>query len=141
MWTGIGISQSPDPKKSLGSRFRPPQGPPGAAVPAAAPGAAEPIRVAQVAPLSTPLAAINTGAEPRALAAQPTTLQIALPQEVRPRITALATGASPATLVLRIDGVEIPADRGAVVQVFLNRPDVTAPARGPQPRYVGSIII
>jgi len=94
-----------------------------------------------MAPLSTPLAAINTGAEPRALASQPTTLQIALPQEVRPRITALATGTSPATLVLRIDGVEIPADRGAVVQVFLNRPDVTAPARGPEPGYVGSIII
>jgi hypothetical protein len=74
----------------------------------------EPIRVAQVAPLSTPLASIDTGAEARVLAAQPTTLQIALPQEVRPRITALATGTSPATPVLRIDGVEIPADRGVL---------------------------
>jgi hypothetical protein len=44
-------------------------------------------------------------------------------------------------LVLRIDGVEIPADRGAVVQVFLNRPDVATPAKGPEPGYVGSIII
>jgi hypothetical protein len=97
--------------------------------------------VAQVAPLSTPLASIDTGAEARVLAAQPTTLQLALPAEIRPRITALATGTSPATLVLRIDGVEIPADRGAVVQVFLNRPDVATPAKGPEPGYVGSIII
>jgi polyphenol oxidase len=141
IWTGIVISQVIDSEQSLGYRYQPPQWPPGAAVAAAAPGAPEPIRVAQVAPLSTPLASINTGAEARALPSQPTTLQLALPQEVRPRISALATGASPATLVLRVDGVEIPADRGAVVQVFLNRPDVTTPAKGPEPGYVGSIII
>ena len=43
--------------------------------------------------------------------------------------------------MLRIDGVELPADRGAVVQVYVNRPDIAAPARGAERGYVGSIVI
>jgi hypothetical protein len=43
--------------------------------------------------------------------------------------------------VLRIDGVDIASDRGCVVQVFVNMPDLTAPAQGPEPGYVGSIVI
>lgn len=93
------------------------------------------------APLSVSLVSVDTGAQAAALPPQPTTLRIAVPQEARQRITELATATNPATLVLRIDGVEIPADRGAVVQVFVNRPDVTAPAEGPEPGYLGSIVI
>ena len=91
--------------------------------------------------MSAPLALSETSAEAKILPPQPTTLQIALPQEAKQRITALAAAATPPTLVLRIDGVEIPADRGAVVQVFINRPDLTAPTQGPATGYVGSIII
>ena len=43
--------------------------------------------------------------------------------------------------LVRIDGIEIPADRSATVQVFVNRPDVSAPAQGPEPGYAGSITI
>jgi hypothetical protein len=46
---------------------------------------------------------------------------------------------SPQKLVLRNDGVELPADRSVVVQVYVNRPDITAPARGAERGYVGSI--
>ena len=99
------------------------------------------VRLAQATPLSAPLAVLNTGTETKALPAQATTLQIAVPAEARQHLTALVAGAAPTTLVLRIDGVEISADRSAVVQVFVNRPDVTAPIQGPEPGYVGSIVI
>jgi polyphenol oxidase len=140
-WVGILISQVLDLQASLSYRYQPPNWPPGAPVAAAPAAAASPPRVAEIAPLSPPLAALNTGAEAKALPAQPTTLQIPIPQEGKQRISALAASANPATLVLRIDGVEIPADRAAVVQVFVNRPDVTAPAQGPEPGYIGSIVI
>jgi polyphenol oxidase len=141
-WIGIVPSQVIDSETSLSYRYQPPHWPPGGAVAAAAPSPPPAaIRVAQATPLSAPLIALDTGTEARALPPQPTTLQIAVPQEAKQRITALAAAASPATLVLRIDGVEIPADRGAVVQVFVNRPDVTAAAQGPEPGYVGSIVI
>jgi polyphenol oxidase len=141
-WTGILVDQMIDPEKSLSYRYQPPHWPPGVAVAAAAPAsAATPIRVAQVAPLGPALVSLDNGAQARALPPQPTTLRISIPQEGKQRITELNTAAAPSTLVLRIDGVELPADRGAVVQVFVNRPDVTTPAEGPEPGYVGSIVI
>jgi polyphenol oxidase len=142
VWTGIVPSQVIDSEKSLGYRYQPPKWPPGAPTPTPAVAtASETARVAQAAPLGAPLVTLNSGTEARALPAQPTTLQVALPQDMRSRLSRMAVPAAPATLVLRIDGVELPADRGAVVQVFVNRPDVTAPAQGPEPGYVGSIIV
>ncbi len=70
-------------------------------------------------------------ADIKVLSGQPTTLQM----------NAIADKASPSTLVLRIDGVELPAYRDADVQVFVNNPDVSAPVEGPAPGYVGSIVI
>jgi polyphenol oxidase len=142
VWIGILANQVIDAETSLSYRYQPPHWPPTAAAAVAEAGNPRAtIRVAQAAPLSAPLVALDTGADQKTLSPQPTTLQIAVPQEAKQRITALTAAANPATLVLRIDGVEIPADRGAVVQVFVNRPDVTAPARGPEPGYVGSIVI
>jgi polyphenol oxidase len=142
-WIGIVPSQMVDSEKSLSYRYQPPQWPPGAVVAAAAPAALaeNAVRLAQATPLSAPLAVLSTGTETKTLPAQATTLQIAVPTEARQRITALVAGAAPTTLVLRIDGVEISADRSAVVQVFVNRPDVTAPVQGPEAGYVGSIVI
>jgi hypothetical protein len=109
-----------DSEKSLSYRYQLPHWPPGAAVAEAAPANPTPaaVHLAQAVPLSAPLVAFDTGAQAKALPAQATTLQIAIPQEAKQRITELVTGANPATLVLRIDVVEIPADRSAVVQVF-----------------------
>ncbi len=141
-WIQILISQVIDAETSLSYRYQAPHWPPGAAVAEAMPAnAPTAVRVAEIAPLSAPLAAASAGAEAKALPARPTTLQIVLPEPAKQRLSALAAAAAPSTLVLRIDGVEIPADRGAVVQVFVNSPDVTAPAQGPEPGYVGSIVI
>ena len=142
-WTEIFINQVIDSEKSLSYRYQPPHWPSGAALAEAMPAhAPTEARVAQIAELSAPLAAMSSSGQSKALSGQPTTVQIALPEAARERVNALAAAANPSTtLVLRIDGVEIPADRGAVVQVFVNRPDVTAPAEGPEPGYVGSIVI
>jgi len=117
IWTGILINQVINAETSLSYRYQAPHWPPGAALaeamPANAPTAA---RVAQLTPLSAPLAAASAGVEAKALPGQPTTLQIALPQEARQRMSALAAAATPQTLVLRIDGVEIPSDLGAVAR-------------------------
>jgi polyphenol oxidase len=134
-WTGIFPVQMTDPEATLSYRYQPPQGP-GPAVAAAGPRVAP--RVAQAAPLGAPLLDISTGGEAKVLPPQPTTLQVAMPQATKERVKTLAAGAN--ALVLRIDGVELPADRGAVVQVYINRPDATA-ARAAQRGFVGSIVI
>jgi polyphenol oxidase len=143
-WTGMLISQTIDAETTLSYRYQSPSwpaaAPPGPA-PAAAIAARAPLRSAQAAPLSAPLVVLSTGAQLKVLPAQPTTVQVAIPQLAKTSITALAAPASPQKLVLRIDGVEIPADRRVVVQVYVNRPDITAAARGPERGYVGSIVI
>jgi hypothetical protein len=58
-----------------------------------------------------------------ALTPEPATVQVELPAATKDRLTAAA--ASGSRLVLRIDGVEIPSDRGALVKVYLNEPDAT----------------
>ena len=98
-------------------------------------------RSAEAAPLSAPLVVLSTGTQPKVLPRQPITVQVAIPQLAKTSITALAAPTSPQKLVLRIDGVEFPADRRVVVQVYVNRPDITAAARGPERGYVGSIVI
>jgi polyphenol oxidase len=140
-WVSILVQDVIDHEASLSYRYQPPKWPPGAppATTGAAPRQSETVRTAQVEAPSAPLITLDTNTEAKALLPQPTTLQVAVPQEAKQRIAAVAAGAS--TLVLRIDGVEIPVDRGATVQVFINRPDVTAPAKAPEPGYVGSIVI
>jgi len=134
-WTGIVISQMTDPGGPLSYRYDPPNWPAGVAVAATASRTLP--RTAQATPLGTPLVELNTEAEAKILPAAPTTLNVALPAQVRARV---AETASTGTLVLRIDGVEVPSDRGAVIQVYVNRPDATA-AAGPSQGYVGSVVI
>jgi polyphenol oxidase len=136
-WVGILVNQVIDHEASLSYRYQPPRWPPGA--PAAAVRQPAAARTAQMEPLSAPLVMMDTGAAPRVLPPQPTTVQIAVPQEAKQRIAAANAAAAP--LVLRIDGVEIPPDRSATVQVFVNRPEVTTPAQGPEHGYVGTIVI
>jgi polyphenol oxidase len=143
VWIGIVPAQTIDTEQSLSYRYQAPQWPPGAAVAKATPAreAGNATRVAEAKPLSAPLVVLNSGAEAKPLPANPTTLQVVIPVETKQRFRALTIGVAPATLVLRIDGVEIAADRSAVVQVFVNRPDVAAPIQGPEPGYVGTIVI
>jgi len=143
-WTGMLINQVIDPVVSLSYRYQPPNWtPPTPAGGPPAPVAAARVapRLAQAAPLSAPLVELSTGTQPKTLLPRATTVQVAMPAPTRAAINALAAPASPQQLVLRIDGVEIPADRQVVVQVFVNRPDITAAVRGPERGYVGSIVI
>lgn len=141
-WTAILINQVVDSEKSLSYRYQAPHWPPGAApLTEAAAQPSGPVRIAEVRPLSAPLASAPTAATATPLPPRPVTLQIPIVQEAKQRVTALAAAATPSTLVLRIDGVQLRADRGAVVQVFLNRPDVTGPAQGPEPGYLGNIVV
>jgi hypothetical protein len=136
------INQVVDSEKSLSYRYQAPHWPPGAApLTEAAAQPSGPVRIAEVRPLSAPLASAPTAATATPLPPRPVTLQIPIVQEAKQRVTALAAAATPSTLVLRIDGVQLRADRGAVVQVFLNRPDVTGPAQGPEPGYLGNIVV
>jgi polyphenol oxidase len=143
-WTGILINQTTDAEASLSYRYQPPSwpaAPPAGPVPMTAPAPRIAPRFAEAAPLSAPLIELSTGTQPKILLPQPTTVQVAVPQQVKAGMTALAAPASIQKLVLRIDGVEIPADRRVIVQVYVNRPDITAAARSPERGYVGSIVI
>ena len=140
IWTGIFGVQMTDPEASRSYRYQPPNcpvAPPTGAV-ATAPRAAP--RVAQWRALSAPLVEFGASTGLKVLPPQPTTLQVAVPQPAKEQMRALAAPGSASTLVLRIDGVEVPGDRGAVVQVYVNRPDATV-ARAAERGYVGSIVI
>jgi hypothetical protein len=98
-------------------------------------------RLAQVAPLSAPIVEFGPTQEPRLLTADPTTLQVAVPAPARERMSTLAAPAAVNKLVLRIEGVELPSDRGAVVAVYINRPDATASTGANEPGFVGTIVV
>jgi polyphenol oxidase len=144
-WTGILIEQTTNTETSLSYRYQPPNWPAappaGAPPPAAAAARRSSARVAQTAPLNPPLVELTTSNEPKPLPPRAVTLRVAVPLQAKAGMAALAAPSSPERLLLRVDGVELPSDRTAVVQVYVNRPDITAPTRGAERGYVGSIAI
>ena len=44
-------------------------------------------------------------------------------------------------VILRIEGVEIPSNRGALVNVFVNKPDATAATSTDDPAFAGTIAV
>lgn len=140
VWTGIFSTQMTDPAATLSYRYQPPSWPAAPPTAAVATGPRAAPRVAEAAPLSAPLVELSTNTELKILPPQPTTLRVAMPPAAKERMKTLAAPSGANALVLRIDGVEIPADRGAVVQVYVNRPDATA-ARSAERGFVGSIVI
>jgi hypothetical protein len=80
----------------------------------------------------TPTLALKT------LTPDPTTLRVDVPHEKRESLR--AAGSSGGMVVLHVDGVEIPADRGALVKVYLGHPEATAETPTSDPHYVGSIV-
>lgn len=136
-WTYISNNQMLGPEL-LSYNYQAPQTPTGPVVASAA-RAAPAVRVAQQ--LSAPIVELHRSAEPKALTPEPVTVQTTIPQQGRERLTATVGVATPPTTILRIEGVEIPADRGALVKVFLNRPDATAAAGPDDAGYVGTIAV
>lgn len=139
-WTAISVNQVVDTKSTLSYQYQPPKT--AAAAVAAAPppaGAAPKVTLAQAASPGPPLVSLSASTELKALTPNPTTLQIALPPPAKERIAAAAQSA--ARLVLHIDGVQIPSNRGALVKVYLNNPTATAETSTSDPSFVGSMVI
>jgi polyphenol oxidase len=137
-WTYIANNQMLETEMLL-YRYQPPQQ--SAASPPVLTERARGARLAQVAPASVPLLEFSPTAAPKALTPDPTTVRMIVPQQAKERLTALAAPGSAQKAILRIEGVEVPSDRGALVDVYLNQPNATA-ANGPEdPGYVGTIAL
>jgi polyphenol oxidase len=137
-WTFISNNQMLEPE-SLLYRYQPPH-----SLPGPAPVLVERPRIrrlAQVAQLSAPLIELTPTAEPKALTPDPTTVRVTVPPQAKERLRTTAGPGSSSRAILRIEGVEVPADRGALVNVYLNRPEATAATGTNDPGYVGSIAL
>ena len=138
-WTFISVNQVVDHEGTLRYRYQEPQAP-GLVAAAPAPAPAEP-RFAQVQPSGPPIVDLTPAAGARALTPDPSTVRVAVPPATRDTIRGLAAAASPQRLILHVDGVELPADRSAVVKVYLNQPNATAASVADDPGFVGTIVV
>jgi polyphenol oxidase len=145
-WTYISNNQMLEPE-ALRYRYQPPQTTtPSPAVVAAAPAARAAVRLAQVPQLSAPVVELSQGAEPKTLTPDPVTVRATFPSQGRERLMAVPSAAPAASgaqqkVILRIEGVEIPANHGALINVFLNQPNATAATGIDDPGYVGTIAV
>jgi polyphenol oxidase len=140
-WTYIANGQMLEPG-ALRYSYRAPQTPgtPTPAVVAASTPARAAVRVAQQ--IGPPMVEFSNSAEPKTLTPEPTTVQAAIPPQGREKINSLAASAGPEKkVILRIEGVEIPANRGALVNVFVNQPNANAASGPDDPGFVGTIAV
>jgi hypothetical protein len=140
-WTQIGVAQVVDTEASLRFRYQPPTppSPPGGG---ATPVAAAPAAGVAAAPAgpgaSSPMAAEASSARV-VLTPDPRTVSVgAVPA---PAAAPMAAASARPRVILRIEGVEVPQDRGAVVKVFLNNPGATAATPASDPGFVGTIVL
>jgi polyphenol oxidase len=134
-WTAIAVNQVLDHEKTLRYQYQAPSGAAVSAIAAAAPKAA----LAQATTSGVPIIELNSNATLRALTSAPTTLQVSVPTTTREKLAAASR--SNQRLVLHIDGVQIPPDKGAVIKVYLNNSDATAATSTNVSNYVGSIVV
>jgi polyphenol oxidase len=138
-WSQIAVEQVVDSQASLRYRYQPPAplGPPAPAVVAAAtPPRSAPARAASSTVLEV---AAPAGGAP--LTPEPHTLRVTVPPTAANTLSTMAAAPAQGRVVLHIDGVEVPSDRAALVNVFLNRPDATAATPTSDPGFVGSIVL
>jgi polyphenol oxidase len=140
LWSQMAVGQVVDTQGSLRYRYQAPTppGPPvvAAATPAGAPRSA-PARVAR-----TELVEVAASADGTALTPDPHTVRVTPPPAATGRLGAAAAAApGQQRIVLHIEGVEVPPDRAALVNVFLNRPDATAATPTSDPGFVGSVVL
>jgi len=135
-WTQILVSQVLDSEATLRYRYQAPS-PAGATPPV--PPAPRVSRLAAAQPASNPALEIAAPPGGAALTTDPLTLRVSVPPAAASRLTIAA--ASPGRITLRIEGVEVPSDRAALVNVFLNQPNATAATPTTDPGFVGSIVL
>lgn len=145
-WTYISPSQMLEPEL-LSYRYQPPQQQPTPPVVAAAPPGPRPqVRLAQLPQLSAPVVDLSQGGAAKTLTPDPLSVRAALPQEGKQRLNAVGGMTAAPTggaqhVILRIEGVQIPSDRGALVNVFVNKPDATAATSTEDPAFAGTIAV
>jgi polyphenol oxidase len=143
-WTAIATNQVVDTQATLRYQYLAPRtGAVAEAAPAAPPQpAALPaaVTLAQAATGGPPVVDLSQTSELKPLTPNPTTVQIAVPAAARETLAAAAARSVP-RLVLHVDGVQVPPDRGALVKVYLNNPDATAATLTSDPSFVGSMVI
>jgi polyphenol oxidase len=136
-WTQIQVDQVLDSQATLRYRYQAPA--PAGAPPPVVPLAPRVARLAAAQPPSSPALEIAAPPGGAALTPDPHTLRVSVPAPAASRLTSATAG--PGQVTLRIEGVEVPPDRGALVNVFLNRPDATAATPTTDPGFVGSIVL
>lgn len=141
-WTFIAINQVVDHEGTLRYRYQDPQTAPGPAVVATVRPTGPRVAQLEVQPPGPPIIELTQTPGPKALTADPSTIQVTVPPPARESIRALEAAApSQRRLILHIDGVELPADRGALLKVYLNQPNVTAASGADEAGYLGSIVV
>jgi polyphenol oxidase len=143
-WTFMEIGQTIDPESMLRFRYQQPTSTDASVAAASADATAAESAAPQLgplAPLSAPLVELARTAEAKSLTPEPSTVELAVPQDRREAVMEMAAPASANRLILRIDGVEVPADRAVAVKVFVNRPDATAATGPDEPGFVGTIVL
>jgi polyphenol oxidase len=135
-WTAIAVNQVVDHEKTLRYQYQAPSVVPLVAVP---PVAASKVTLAQSATSSVSLVELNSNTTLKSLSAEPTTLRIAVPSGAQEKLAVASRSNRP--VVLHIDGVQMPPDKGALIKVYLNNPDATAATSTNVSSYVGSIVV
>jgi len=141
LWSQMAVEQVVDSQASLRYRYQPPT-PPGSPVAAVAAAAtAAPPRSAPARVAANVIAEVAASAGGTSLTPNPHTLRITVPRAAAGAPSDAAAARTQQRTVLHIDGVEVPPDRAALVNVFLNRPDATAATPTSDPGFVGSIVL
>jgi polyphenol oxidase len=142
-WTQIEVRQVIDHETSLRYRYQQPMSPPAtpivlSSVAAASRGAS---KERSVVPVSKTLLDISVPPGGAVLTPDPQTLRAVAPPPAAAALREATEPSSSRRLILRIDGVEVPSDRAALVNVFLNHPEATAATPTSDPGFVGSIVL
>jgi polyphenol oxidase len=143
LWSQIAVEQVVDSQASLRYRYQPPTlppAPPGPPAPAVV-AAATPPRSAPARVASSTVLEIAAPAGGASLTPEPHTLRVTAPPTAASTLSTMAAAPAQRRVVLHIDGVEVPSDRAALVNVFLNQPDATAATLTSDPGFVGSIVL
>jgi polyphenol oxidase len=141
-WSQIAVAQVVNTEASLRYRYQPPT------LPAPSLGPLAPVGVAAAAPRSAParvatstVLEIAAPAGGASLTPELHTIRVTVPPTAVNTLRTMAAAPALHRVVLHIDGVEVPSDRAALVNVFLNRPDATAATPTSNPGFVGSIVL
>ena len=142
-WSQIAVAQVVETETSLRYRYQPPTRPappPSPPAPVGVAAAAAP-RSAPARVATSPVLEVAAPAGGASLTPEPHTIRVTVPPTAVNTLRTTAAAPAQHRVVLHIDGVEVPPDRAALVNVFLNRPDATAVTPTSDPGFVGSIVL